>query len=116
MQNSAGGEFTLSATIGQPDAGTSSGGDFTLQSGFWAGLADEPGWTVPTLRLGWLAPQQPAVFWPASATNWTLEASVNLVAPVWQVAATNPAVVGAEFVSPVNPSVPRLNYRLRQEP
>lgn len=33
---STGGEFELSGTIGQPDAGKMSGGDFTLTGGFWA--------------------------------------------------------------------------------
>jgi hypothetical protein len=33
---SGGGRFSLSGTIGQPDAGTLTGGSFTLQGGFWA--------------------------------------------------------------------------------
>jgi hypothetical protein len=33
---STGRGFSLSGTIGQPDAGTMSGGSFTLQGGFWA--------------------------------------------------------------------------------
>ena len=33
---SAGGELELSGTIGQPDAGAMSGGDFELIGGFWA--------------------------------------------------------------------------------
>jgi hypothetical protein len=38
---SAGGAFTLSGTLGQPDAGITSGATFTLASGFWASaLAD----------------------------------------------------------------------------
>jgi hypothetical protein len=38
---SAGGNFQLGGTIGQPDAGTLTGGAFTLAGGFWAGaLAD----------------------------------------------------------------------------
>ncbi len=38
---SAGGAFTLSGTMGQPDAGIASGGNFTLASGFWGStLAD----------------------------------------------------------------------------
>src|SRR3990172_7296677 len=32
---STGGDFELSGTIGQPDAGAMSGGDFTLTGGFW---------------------------------------------------------------------------------
>ena len=33
----AGGEFTLGGTVGQPDAGALSGGEYTLLGGFWAG-------------------------------------------------------------------------------
>ena len=33
---SVGGSFTLSGTIGQPDAGSMSGGAFTLGGGYWA--------------------------------------------------------------------------------
>jgi len=32
---SAGGDFELSGTIGQPDAGVLTGGNFTLTGGFW---------------------------------------------------------------------------------
>jgi hypothetical protein len=41
--NSSGGSFTLSGTIGQPDAGpTMSGGTFSLTGGFWAGVGMAP--------------------------------------------------------------------------
>ena len=33
---STGGDFTLSGTIGQPDAGSMSGGDYAIGGGFWA--------------------------------------------------------------------------------
>ena len=38
-----GGDFTLSGTIGQPDASTTvmTGGDFELAGGFWAGAAED---------------------------------------------------------------------------
>ena len=36
---SSGGMFTVSGTIGQPDAGTLSGGEYTLRGGFWTGSA-----------------------------------------------------------------------------
>ena len=35
VMRSTGGDFELSGTIGQPDAGAMSGGDFTLTGGFW---------------------------------------------------------------------------------
>ena len=34
---SSGGNFTLSGTIGQPDAGSMAGGDYVLDGGFWTG-------------------------------------------------------------------------------
>ena len=39
---SAGGEFSLTGTIGQPDANpqTSAGGEFLLAGGFWANAVD----------------------------------------------------------------------------
>lgn len=41
--NSIGGAFELSGTIGQPDAGpTMSGGQFTLAGGFWPGVNNGP--------------------------------------------------------------------------
>lgn len=35
VMRSTGGDFELSGTIGQPDAGVMSGGDFELAGGFW---------------------------------------------------------------------------------
>ncbi len=35
VMRSSGGEFELSGTIGQPDAGSLTGGDFQLSGGFW---------------------------------------------------------------------------------
>ena len=38
-----GGDFELSGTIGQPDAGAiMTGGDFELIGGFWSGAAEQP--------------------------------------------------------------------------
>ena len=39
VMHSSGGQFEVSGTIGQPDAGTMSGGDFVLNGGFWFPLA-----------------------------------------------------------------------------
>ena len=43
---SGGGDYDLGGTVGQPDAGTLSGGDFTLGGGFWGGGVVEPS-TMP---------------------------------------------------------------------
>lgn len=39
---SSGGVFEIGGTIGQPDAGTLTGGIFELAGGFWAGSATNP--------------------------------------------------------------------------
>lgn len=39
VMRSTGGEFELSGTIGQPDAGVLSGGEFELSGGFWFRLS-----------------------------------------------------------------------------
>lgn len=38
---SSGGDYSLGGTIGQPDAGVLSGGDYALVGGFWGGAAIE---------------------------------------------------------------------------
>jgi hypothetical protein len=38
-ETSTGGGYALSGTIGQPDAGEISGGDYTLSGGFWVRMA-----------------------------------------------------------------------------
>ncbi len=37
---SSGGSYAVTGTIGQPDAGTMTGGPFTLVGGFWPGALD----------------------------------------------------------------------------
>jgi hypothetical protein len=37
--NSNGGSYSLSGSIGQPDAGSQSGGTYTLNGGFWGGAS-----------------------------------------------------------------------------
>jgi hypothetical protein len=37
--NSTGGNYSLRGTIGQPDAGSLSGGGYTLTGGFWGGAS-----------------------------------------------------------------------------
>ena len=49
---SSGGDFTLNGTIGQPEAGTMSGGNYSLAGGFWGGIQTPP--PVPTVIEVWV--------------------------------------------------------------
>lgn len=46
---SPGGGYMLSGTIGQPDAGAMSGGDYTLIGGFWSGAPAGAGLYLPLI-------------------------------------------------------------------
>ncbi len=69
---STGGVYTVSGTIGQPDAGTMTGGNYALVGGFWGLIAavQTPGAPLLTItRSNTLV----IVSWPAPATGWVLE-------------------------------------------
>ena len=50
---STGGVFAVSGTIGQPDAGTLNGGSYTVQGGFWGGVALVQQLNAPRLFIQW---------------------------------------------------------------
>jgi hypothetical protein len=50
---SSGGGYTLSGTMGQPDAGVLAGGGYTLFSGFWGGLLARYGSYLPLIMRNW---------------------------------------------------------------
>src|SRR6266480_3770721 len=61
---STGGVYAVSGTIGQPDAGHMSGGNFSLDGGFWSIIAavQTPG--APTLRVVRSSTNTVIIAWP----------------------------------------------------
>ena len=95
---STGGVFTVSGTIGQPDAsGPMTGGQFSLTGGFWAmpTLIQTPG--APTLSITNAAPGFATLWWtPPSGTNWVLQERLSLSTGTWTNSpsgSTNPVIV-----------------------
>lgn len=82
---STGGVYSVSGTIGQPDAGKMSGGQFTLVGGFWSVIAavQTPG--APYLTVFRTATNTVVVSWPLPAEGWVLQATNALpnVATPW---------------------------------
>ena len=78
---STGGVYSVTGTIGQPDAGAMSGGNYTLQGGFWGIITavQTPG--APYLWVMRTTTNTVAVWWPVSETSWQLQAATNLVPP-----------------------------------
>jgi len=78
---SSGGDFELSATIGQPEAGEMDGGGFALLGGFWsiAGLIETPG--APSLSVS-LAGGSIVISWPENGSaGFVLEETAALANP-----------------------------------
>jgi hypothetical protein len=78
---STNGQYSLSGTIGQPDAsGAMTGGNYSLTGGFWALFAVQtPG--APLLSI-FHSGNQAVVSWPSSVTGWTLQTNTSL-SGVW---------------------------------
>ena len=78
---STGGVYSVSGTIGQPDAGAPmSGGNFSLTGGFWAliSVVQTPG--LPSLTIRLAGANSVVVSWP-NAGSFTLQQNSNLAAP-----------------------------------
>ena len=74
---SSNGQYTVSGTIGQPDAGAPmSGGNYSLTGGFWAliSVVQTPG--APTLYIGHSG-NTVTVYWQ-NVSGWTLEQNNSL--------------------------------------
>jgi hypothetical protein len=78
---STGSVFTVTGTIGQPDAGAMSGGNFSLVGGFWSVIAavQTPG--APLLRI-YHTNGMVTVAWAKPAEGWVLERTNALPATV----------------------------------
>jgi hypothetical protein len=105
---SAGGDYVLEGTIGQPDAGPAlSGGNYTLQGGFWPGLIVVGPGFAPTLFIQ-SAGADVVVSWAPETPGFVLESTDHLESGFWEpVSAGNPVTLSAEGVSRF--------YRLRRE-
>ena len=110
---STGGVYTVSGTIGQPDAGQMSGGNFTLDGGFWGiiGAVQIPG--SPLLRVLLTSTNTVLVAWPAPSTGFSLQQNTNLSTTFWAGVTNTVNVVGSENQIIVAPPVGNRFYRLK---
>ena len=76
---SVGGPYSLSGTIGQPDANQQAmtGGSFSLSGGFWSLVAVQT-LNAPPLRVQLVATDIARIFWPSSSEGFVLQQNTNL--------------------------------------
>ena len=107
---STGGVYSLSGTIGQPDAGgPMTGGSYSLVVGFWAlpfavQSVDAPLLSIVPFGLG-----QARVLWTPDTLGFVLQENINLATTNWvnsPSGASNPVIVPA--------TLPIKSYRLRK--
>lgn len=111
---SSGGSYTLSGTIGQPDAGRLTGGSYTLDGGFWsvAVAIQTPG--APLLSIV-RSGNSFIVSWPVPADGFRLEENGNLsLTNAWAIAPLSYST-NNNMISVNVPSDPGSHfYRLRK--
>jgi hypothetical protein len=113
---STGGVYSVSGTIGQPAPGAMSGGNFSIQGGFWSFLAVVPTPNAPSLRLVLTTTNTVVLAWPVTSTvTYLPEENPDVAAPDWTGIATPPAVVGQENQVVLPPPSGNRFYRLKAQ-
>ena len=108
---STGGVYSVSGTIGQPDAsGPLTGGNYSLTGGFWSLYAVQtPGAPLLSIRI---TNNTAMVYWPSPAPGFNLQANADLATTNW---GTPPETVndnGTIKYILVNPPTGNRFYRL----
>ncbi len=110
---STGGVYSVTGTIGQPDAGAvMTGGNYSLQGGFWAIQAVQtPG--APLLSIARTTTNTVAVFWPSASAGFVLQQNTNSISSVnWSNASGTIQDNGTTKTLIVNPPTGNRFYRL----
>jgi hypothetical protein len=110
---STSGVYSVTGTIGQPDAGAvMTGGNYSLQGGFWAIQAVQtPG--APFLSITRTTTNTVVVSWPSPSTGFLLQQNTNSTASVnWSNAPGAIQDNGTTKLLVVNPPAANRFYRL----
>jgi len=96
---STGGVYTVSVTIGQPDAGQMSGGKFTLDGGYWGIVAAVPTPGAPTRSITLNAQRSTiSVSWTSPSIGLTLQRNTNGVGSANWSNVTDPSHILSHFI------------------
>jgi hypothetical protein len=110
---STGGVYSVSGTIGQPDASPQplTGGNFALVGGFWSLLAVQtPGAPLLTIRL--TTTNTAVVSWPSPSVGFTLQQNGDLNTANWVPTPQSVSESGTNRFIIVNPPTGNRFYRL----
>ena len=101
---STGGVYSVSGTIGQPDAGgPMTGGSYSLSGGFWSliSVVQTPG--APPLAISHAA-STVTVYWH-NVSGWTLQQNSSVTAPLgWSASSGVTTANGTNYLNLVSPT------------
>lgn len=103
--------YAVNGTIGQPDAGYLTGGNYAITGGFWGmiGSVQMPG--APYLTIQAASPNV-LISWPASATGFTLQKNSNLNTTNWTSVSQSTNVINGTNIVTVPAPAGNLFFRL----
>lgn len=105
-------DFVLWGTLGQPDVGEQTGGDYRLVGGFW-GIVLQPK-PEPALRIT-RASSALMISWPGTAAGFQLQETLSLASPIsWDAVTQTPVLVNGEYTVTVPATASATFYRLRE--
>jgi hypothetical protein len=109
---SVGGVYSVSGTIGQPDAGGAmSGGDYSLTGGFWSLNTAVP--PPPPLLGIQISGNMVMVYWPSPSTGFNPQVNTSLATPNWVTPAETVQDNGSIKYLLVSPPAGNRFYRLK---
>ena len=109
---STGGVYSVSGTIGQPDAGGAmSGGNYSLTGGFWSLVAAVPTPGAPALGIS-RSGTSVIISWPYPSSGWSLEQNPNVAIPSGWKTSTN-SISTNSSVNSITISAPAGNLFFR---
>jgi hypothetical protein len=109
---SSGGNFSLSGTIGQPDAsGAMTGGSYSLTGGFWSIIAAVQTAGTPNLTITFISPNSVQVSWPDTGTYTLLQKS-SLTNGSWTTNSSSVSTANGTNSVTITPPNGNLFFRL----
>ncbi len=86
------GAYSVTGTIGQPDAGAAMiNAPYVVVGGFWSVLGARPSIMI------WIQGNDVIVAWPVTAGASQLQQAGNMTTPVWSDVIQTPVIVGEEY-------------------
>ena len=109
---STGGVYSVTGTIGQPDAGHMSGGNYSLDGGFWGIIAAVQTTNAPFLSVSRTPANTVLVYWAYPSIGFNLQQNPVLGSANWTSVTNAPAQVGQQWQVIVQPPSGNRFYRL----